>query len=381
MNVRLNTCELSRKGSCLMLALWFAACTAQSQTPPPVLEESWTAYVRRFVQADGRVIDHKGGGISTSEGQAYAMLRAAWMRDRQVFDKAYSWGRNNLNARVRSDRLWAWKWGKSTSGRWEVLDRAFASDADQDVALALLLAHRIWGDERYLADARATIADLWRVGTIDVRGVRHLLAGDTLCNGAVCRVNPSYAAPYAYRAFAKIDRDRDWTALVDSSYLLLERASQLTATRLPSDWIVLDTRSGALQLSSEKDSAFSYDAFRVFWRVALDRELSGDARADRYLKTALPWLTRRWKDAGAIPAIVSATGTPLAKYESLEMMAALMAAWRSYEPEIAQASQRKLQATYKRGIWADQDSYYIQNWAWFGTALYERYLDPFSALK
>ena len=364
-----------------MVALGLSACTVWSQAAPPVLEESWTAYVRRFVQADGRVIDHKGGGISTSEGQAYAMLRAAWMRDRKVFDNAYAWGRNNLNARIRSDRLWAWKWGKSPSGRWAVLDRAFASDADQDVALALLLAHRIWGEERYLADARATLADLWRLGTVDVRGARYLLAGDTLCTGAVCRVNPSYAAPYAYRAFAKVDRDRDWTTLIDSSYVLLERASQLTATRLPPDWMLLDTQSGSLRPSSDKDSAFSYDAFRVFWRVALDRELSGDARADRYLETTLSWLTRRWKEGGAIPAVISGTGQPLADYESLEMLAALMAAWRVDEPEIARAAQRKLQSTYTAGIWADADSYYIQNWAWFGTALYERYLDPFATLK
>src|SRR2546427_5131820 len=42
---------------------------------------------------------------STSEGQAYAMLRAVWVQDREVFDKCHLWARNNLNSGCRSDHL------------------------------------------------------------------------------------------------------------------------------------------------------------------------------------------------------------------------------------------------------------------------------------
>jgi endoglucanase len=352
-----------------------------AQTPSPTLDQSWKAYVSRFIQADGRVIDHKGGGISTSEGQAYAMLRAVWMRDRAVFDRTYQWARDNLNAGIRTDRLWAWKWGRGETGKWHVLDRAFASDADQDAALALLLAYRTWRDERYVQDARATLADLWRLGTIEVGRTRYLLAGDTLCQGRSCRINPSYAAPYAYRIFAAFDAERNWSALVDSSYALLDRVSRLSSTRLPADWVILDTATGVLSASTEKDSAFSYDAFRVYWRIAADRELFRDPRADRYLKDTLPWLTARWKETGTLPAVIAPTGKSLATYESLEMFGALMPAWRTSDPQVASAVHRKLQATYKSGIWADERSYYTQNWVWFGTALYEGYLAPFAAVK
>jgi len=113
----------------------------------------------------------------------------------------------------------------------------------------------------------------------------------------------------------------------------------------------------------------------------MDRDLFGEPRADRYLKTALPWLTARWKSEGSLPAVIGPSGKPLADHESLEMLSALMVAWHPYEPEIARAAQRRVQGTYKSGFWGDADSYYIQNWAWFGTALYEGYLGPLTLLK
>lgn len=354
---------------------------APSAKPAETLQQSWKAYVARFIKADGRVVDHKGGGISTSEGQAYAMLRAVWLRDRAVFDKTYSWGRSNLNAGARKDRLWAWKWGRSSEGRWKVLDAAFASDADQDVALALILAFRTWKDERYRQDAGAILADLWRLGTVDAQGKRFLLAGDKLCEGRTCRLNPSYCAPYAYRIFALYDRERDWRSVVDSSYFVLEASADLTGTHLPPDWILLDTTTGRLELPGRKDSAFSYDAIRVYWRVAMDRELFGEPRADRYLKKTLPWLIGQWERTGKLPAVIPSSGEDLADYESPEMLATLMPAIQGSRPDIAAAIEQRLQSLYKKGLWADhagdQDSYYLQNWAWFGTALYEKHLAPF----
>ena len=356
---------------------------ATTSEPSQVLRDGWRAYVAGFIEADGRVADPRGGGISTSEGQAYAMLRAVWMQDRDVFDRTYTWAVAHLNAGVRKDRLWAWKWAKSSDGQWRVADTAFASDADQDAALALLLAFQAWKDERYRRDAMAILADLWRLGTITVEGRRFLLAGDKLCKGRSCRINASYYAPYAYRIFAVHDRERSWQALVDSSYFVLETAASLTRTHLPPDWMLLDRSTGRLSLSDRKDSVFSYDAFRVYWRVALDLELSGETRAQRYLKTTLPWLISRWERTGTFPAIVSSTGEDLVQYEATEMLTALGPAIRPLRPDIAAAIDRKLRANYKNGLWADnaghQDSYYLQTWAWFGTALYERYLLPLAS--
>ncbi len=356
------------------------SAAARGDDPAPVLQQSWKAYLGRFVQADGRVIDHKAGDISTSEGQSYAMLRAVWIDDRATFDKAYSWGRDNLNSNVRSDHLWAWKWGKGQDGKWRVLDKAFATDADQDVALALILAYRRWNRDEYLADARAILGDLWNSATREIAGKCYLLAGDSLCKAATCRLNPSYYAPYAYRIFARFDTAHDWMRLVDNSYFVLDAASSLTQTRLPPDWIEIDTRGGRLTLPAGKDGAFSYDALRVYWRIAMDWELFQDERAQAYLRRTLPALMDRWRQ-GTIPAVIAPDGKPLAQYESLEMIAAIMPGAALLDPAAGRALAQHLQSKYAAGFWDDKDSYYLQNWAWFGTALYDGFLAPFRSLR
>jgi endo-1,4-beta-D-glucanase Y len=367
----------------LLLAACLTACgsgdgSAAVPSPPPpddVLRQAWVAYVGRFVQPDGRVVDPKAGGITTSEGQAYAMLRAVWMEDRPSFDRTLTWATDHLNRGVRPDHLWAWKW----DGR--VVDAAFASDADQDAALALLMAARTWSDDSYLQRARAVLADLWDEGTLVAGGRRFLLGGDTLCQRGTCRVNPSYYAPYAYRYFARNDPSHDWLQLVDTSYVLLDRNAALTTTRLPSDWLLLDTATGALALGNEKDSQYSYDAFRAHWRVRLDGVLFGEERARTYLATALAWLAERYRRDGHLPAIILQNGEAGADYEALEMLAGVMSALQETAPDVADAMNARLQGTLSAGFWGDRESYYLQNWAWFGTALHRRQLSPFERLR
>jgi len=370
-----------RRLTMVAFSAWLPACQGGDRATPSsapedaVLRQTWSAFQARFMEADGRVVDPKAGGITTSEGQAYAMLRAVWMGDRPVFDRAYAWAVEHLNRGVRSDRLWAWKW----DGR--VIDAAFASDADQDAALALLMAARTWNDPSYLERARGTLADLWDKGTLVAGGRRYLLGGDSLCQGRTCRLNPSYCAPYAYRYFARDDPAHPWSELVDSSYALLEANAALTTTRLPSDWILLDTRTGALTLGSEQDSQYSYDALRVHWRVRLDGVLFAEPRAAAYLRSSLAWSADRWRRDGRLPAAISAQGDPRVEYEAPEMQATLMAAMEDWAADVAGSMDQRLQASLSNGLWGDRDSYYLQNWAWFGTALRRRTLTPFERLR
>ena len=67
---------------------------AAAVTPSPsvdphlraVPQQSWAGYKQGFVGGDGRVSDPTRGGITTSEAQSYALLRAVWMDDRPSFD-------------------------------------------------------------------------------------------------------------------------------------------------------------------------------------------------------------------------------------------------------------------------------------------------------
>src|SRR4051794_15125467 len=70
------------------------------------LSALWSFYKYRYIR-DGRVISPDEGGITTSEGQSYAMLRAVWSGDRETFDSVWQWTRKHLQ--IRGDKLFAWK--------------------------------------------------------------------------------------------------------------------------------------------------------------------------------------------------------------------------------------------------------------------------------
>ena len=158
----------------LALSVLLAGCgspqpaVSRNVDPAAALSKTWSSYKREFIQGDGRVIDHSDHDVTTSEGQSYAMLRAAWMHDRGTFDSVWRWTRDNLG--VRGDALFAWRWGRSPAGNWTVLDRHGASDADQDVALALVFASREWKDQRYLQDARSVMGGIWEKEVAQVGG-------------------------------------------------------------------------------------------------------------------------------------------------------------------------------------------------------------------
>ncbi len=113
-----------------------------------VLQETWAGYKQGFIDAGGRVSDPTRGGVTTSEGQSYALLRAVWMDDRASFATVWGWTRANLQ--VRGDGLFASLWSGGA-----VQDHNSASDADSDIALALLFAaHRF-------ADSTGVLRAMW----------------------------------------------------------------------------------------------------------------------------------------------------------------------------------------------------------------------------
>ncbi|MGA7937334.1 MAG: glycosyl hydrolase family 8, partial [Kovacikia sp.] len=147
-----------------------------------LLEQSWIAYRQRFIQPDGRVIDWEAGDRTTSEGQAYAMLRAVLIDDPGTFACTLNWAEHNLARKDANgkliDRLWAWKWGRTSLISWGIQDSNFASDADIDAITALILASRRWNHPEYLAIARSKLNDLWNLSTAVVPDrSRYLLPG------------------------------------------------------------------------------------------------------------------------------------------------------------------------------------------------------------
>jgi endoglucanase len=344
----------------------------------PLLTESWEAYRRRFIQQDGRVIDREDQDRTVSEGQAYAMLRAVAINDPDTFARTYTWAENNLTRRDVEgqpiDRLWAWKWGQKSDGSWATIDANFAIDADIDAATALILAYQRWNCPQYLEAAQARLADIWEHSTVELPdGTRQLLPGPPSAFWAepnLMILNPSYFAPYSFRLFAQVDPERDWESLIDSGYAMLAAVSAISTTGLPPDWIAYDPIMDTyrpLPAMHSLQSRYSFDAIRVWWRLAMDAAWFNEHRADVYLQSHLPVLIERWEQQGRLPARLSLDGEALSTYEATGHYAMLYPALLRVNPEMAaEIYQQKLQPVYRDGFWDNDRAYYTQNLAWFG---------------
>lgn len=156
------------------------------------LARAWEAYKRTYIHTDGYVRDpSRGEGEVISEAQGYALLRSVWMRDEETFLRTWHWTERHLR---RADGLYSWRWTPGGGGR--VLDANSASDADQEIALALLLASRVF-DRPVLKDrARDLLQAIRRHESIAVRAGWLPAAGNWAVTGRV--INLSYFLPYAY---------------------------------------------------------------------------------------------------------------------------------------------------------------------------------------
>lgn len=355
-------------------------------SPKVTLDSLWDSYKSTYIEArTGRTIDPSRDSITTSEGQSYTMLRAVWMDDKETFDKAWKWTKDNL--RRETDPGISWLFGKTGSGYGVIASAGglnSATDADVDIALALIFAHKRWNEPAYEGDARVMLDQIWKRDLVIIRGKPYVAASDSESNSTLpVAVNPSYFAPYAYKVFAKFDPSRNWEALVDTSYEILNASTQLpldkkASAHLPPDWISLNRTTGAIQRSTDPKMTTNYgfDAFRVPWRIALDWQWNKDARARTYLEK-LDFLKKEWQEKGLIHTVYSHDGSVVLDIESPGAYGANIGYFLVTDEKMAEeVYKQKLQFLYDpdKKEWKDPLSYYDSNWAWFGIALYNKLL-------
>ena len=342
------------------------------------LLDSWEQYKQTYMilqgENYGQVID-PDTGVTTSEGQSYAMLRAAWMNDQYAFVAAWLWTRNHLQHRL-DDQLFSWKWQDGA-----VVDSANATDADEDIALALIFAHRLWDEPEYLAAAQEILDDLWEHSVVKLNGRYHLLPmhEESADKWSGYLFNPSYLSPASYRVFAAVDPKHDWEALADDSYEILEIVGEQAGndSGLPADWLYLDKKYGgfysAASYFDRPVDDFSYDAFRVFFRIALDRAWFDTPEAQEYLSKRGEYLAGQYETYGRIPATLSLDEPPTDGNRSLSVDTGYAVALSSFDPAIGERFFAEfVDAAYDEEAlaWGGRPNYYDANWAWFGTGAF-----------
>ncbi|MEB3244362.1 MAG: glycosyl hydrolase family 8 [Vampirovibrionales bacterium] len=375
--------------------------TGNAQDRLPAIQNrlgtTWQAYKSRFIQADGRVKDLKAGSITTSEGQSYALQRAVWQNDRAVFDTVYTWSVNNLQ-KPRGDALFAWKWGRADDGAWRILDKTAASDADQDIALALLMAAERWQHPDYKTEAMRILADFWQKETLETPFGRILLPGDWQIPPEVetRQLNPSYCAPYAYRIFAEADPGRPWKLLIDSCYTALSQSMALAPTGLPPDWVEFSLKTGEYSLfghptQDDPRSDFGYEAMRAAWRLQVDAWLSpAGNKASKPLREKIGrYMMRYFWLKRAMPGPLTPEGIERKLLDSNAVYGALYPLLAEQHPPLEPVLWTlaldgwQYNATGPNaGLWQHPDDYYGQNWLWFGLWLrLQQLTSPYTSLQ
>ena len=351
-----------------------------------LLNALWRSYQQQNWNTNGRTYDPQNSNVTTSEAQGYTMLRAVWSDDRTTFDQTWQWTAAHLE---RSDKLFGWRYGRLPGGTDGILTSEggenTASDADVDIATALLLASSQWHDQQYRTSARDVIAAIWNQEVIAAHG-RLYLAADNLEKQSQLPtfvVNPSYLAPYAFRLFDRLDSSHSWSRLADDSYYFLQsvgsaRLGGKNSAGLPPDWVAVDRRTGVLRASPNpgQTTDFGYNAFRVLWRVGLDWQWFHPDAAQQTFKS-YGILNAEWQKHHSLAAVYGHDGTPKVAYESLALYGGTLGYFDATSSDTADDIVRtKIEPLYDPTHHQLKStlSYYDNNWVWFGLALYENKL-------
>jgi endo-1,4-beta-D-glucanase Y len=224
---------------------------------------SWNTYKGKMIVMNGgglRVQRPENSNDTVSEGIAYGMVFAVYMTDKTTFDGlwAYAKARRNGNGLMN--------WHYDSSGN--MANAGAATDADEDMAFALIMADKQWGG--YQGDASALVNAILS-HEVDASNMLH--PDDS---GGTADENPSYFAPAYYRVFQSYTGQSRWSQVVDSVYTVLNKCANATTGLVP-DWCTPSSGAAA------RNSHYGYDATRTPFRIAQDACWNNESRAVTYL--------------------------------------------------------------------------------------------------
>jgi endoglucanase len=208
---------------------------------------------------------------TVSEGIGYGMLLSAYAGERSIFDGLWLYYKDNRNG----NGVMNWK----IAGCSGVVGANGATDADEDAAMALIVAHHQWGSAGSINYQSDAIALIGAIKSKEVEaGTFVLKPGDAF--GGSSNTNPSYFAPGYFRAFGAFTNDATfWNNVAAQCYTVINNnlSSHNAAGGLVSDWC---QANGAYSAGQN----YSYDAARTPWRIAVDYAWYGTTSAKTYIK-------------------------------------------------------------------------------------------------
>ncbi len=353
---------------CFLLLLTLLVLTSCHSSRPmlpinTLIPLAWEGYQQRFINADGRVFRPFNQDDTVSEGQAYALLMAVALDDRQTFDRVLNWTTTHLSRSQKfGDHLLAWHWEVDKG----VTDWNSASDAEVDMALALLFAQAQWNHEEYRKQALRLLQDILTLETEVIGKARYLMPGNWRLGTKIRPLNPSYFSPAHFRLFYSVTNDGRWLELLESSYAFLEQLSSQEAISIRAglvpDWIGIDVE-GRLHVLKDFSTQTTWDAVRMPWRVALDVLWSHEDCGRDYLRTLEEFWMEEWElRAGQFFLEYQLSGAPMKTEEHVSAYAMALPALESIQSPLSSDVLQKVQAFFREDEQSFQNSQdYYQN--------------------
>jgi endo-1,4-beta-D-glucanase Y len=237
-------------------------------------QSAYTSWKNMFVTSSGaggflRVQSPQHQGGTVSEGIGYGMIAAVYMADRATFDGLWGY------AKLHFDAKGLMNWSITSSGAIAANGAGSATDGDEDMAWALLMASNQWSSLTYLDDARAVINAIY---ANCIAGDGALKPGDNW--GGTTTYYADYFSPAYFRVFARATNNNNWSGpIIDRNYQLL--------ASLSGPYGLVPNASDTATLATS--SAYGYNACRMPWRIAMDYCFNGEPRAKAYLDKAGPF--------------------------------------------------------------------------------------------
>jgi endo-1,4-beta-D-glucanase Y len=209
-----------------------------------------------------RVQRPENGNDTVSEGIGYGMLAAVYMGDKATFDGLWAF------AQAHFDSSNLMNWHLAADGSIASDGKGSATDADEDMAWALVMASGQWPSGTYLDDAKKMLVAM-RTNLIGSDGM--LKPGDSW--GSSPKTFPDYFSPAYFRVFKTVmSGDSIWDLAIERNYAIL---AQVTGQY----GLVPDSTTSTYDLSQ----SYKYDACRTPWRIGMDYCFNGEPRAKAYL--------------------------------------------------------------------------------------------------
>jgi len=252
---------------------------------------AFTTWKNAFVEncSDGSIrIKFDTPTDTVSEGIGYGMLIAVYMNDQNLFDGLWKYYNNFLNA----NGVMNWK----ISGCDTVLGFNGATDAELDVAMALIIAYKRWGNNgtvHYENEAKNLITI---IKDHEIEANTYVLKPGDAWGGSNV-TNISYFAPAYYRAYNTLNPNAIWNNVASKSYDIIEVNQTVTSAvyNLVSDWCTADGNfaSSVASWATNQGKKYGYDASRTPWRIAIDYLWYGNTDALNYSNDCIDFINAK----------------------------------------------------------------------------------------